>query len=938
MPRTIACPSSAELKAFLQGEFEEAEFGTISEHVEACAPCQGLLQTISPQDTLLDDARGDFSTTERLAAQIPRPLLEILKRLPERAGRGDGGAAVADDPSITEPGSVASFVPDSDASFLAPSQQSDEIGRLGSYRVLSILGRGGMGMVFLAHDPNLDRRVALKVMLPKFAANAGAKQRFLREARAAARLNSDNIVSIYQVDEDRGVPFFAMELLQGAALDQFLQGGRQLTLPQIVRIGRETAAGLAAAHEKNLIHRDIKPSNLWLDKSSAGRVKILDFGLARLEKDDINLTQDGAIVGTPAFMAPEQARGDKNVDARADLFSLGCVLYRLCAGDAPFKGETTMGVLLAIAVNNPLPLRQVNDRVPLSLSNLIMQMLSKDPTKRPASASEVCGRLQTIEREIAGAGGDAERESNLSDDADWAILATTPAPSMGSSVEDAEAVTQAIIPPLPPRWRRRLILVGAFAIAPLFVLAALLFWQTRDSVVRIESDDPAIQIAVDKDELKIVGAYDDPLTLTPGQHGLHIKKGNDFEFQTDKLVVNRGEKVVLKIEVVPGEVRLVEAGKGVLDTKSIGKPQFLYAVPWVDEQQGFSAHLWQTEISSDGRLFFADGDTGPVGAIRVCETATGKQVQSLVPGGEAWYSWAKFLPGSKFLVASYYVKKELYLYDIASGRIVRQFVGHTEPVRSFAVSPDGTRILSWSNDKTLRLWDVATGEEIRRFEGQNGNAAGVFSPDNTQILTFGDDKTLRLWSVETGKELQKLEGHTEPPTGCFSPDGKQALSYSPDATIRLWDLASGKQIRQFEGPKAPVLGASFVAGGRLVVGNSLTGRHPGAGKPYDMNFRVWNAKTGKLLREIDCTPFGEDRWTFTATPDGRQAVVNQDDGTVRVIDLITGEETHCFDNCPKARAFSFNGPLVVAGSFRAGVFVFRLASPPPDGGWNLDAK
>ncbi len=842
MSTKLACPSVANLRAFLQGEVEDAQWGAISQHVELCVPCQGLLQTISPDDTLLENARGDFSTTERLAAEIPRPLLEILKRLPERARREHGGTEVFDG-SMT----VAS---DASASFLAPPRQADEIGRLGSYRILAVLGRGGMGMVFLAHDPKLDRRVALKVMLPKFAANADAKQRFLREARAAARLNSQHIVSIYQVDEDRGVPFFAMELLEGSALDQFLEDGGHLTLEQIIRVGRETAAGLAAAHEKNLIHRDIKPSNLWLDSASAGRVKILDFGLARSMKDDVNLTQAGAIIGTPAFMAPEQARGDKDVDARADLFSLGCVLYRLCAGDVPFKGETTMGILLALAVNDPVPLRQINGHIPPSLANLIMQMLAKDPQKRPASASEVGARLQAIERELTGGSDDPEHAGGFWNESNCLVLAEKPSSASATSADDADAVTQ-VIPRQPPRRRGWRMLVGGLALSLPFVLAAVFFWKTRDGVVRIESDDKTIQIAFDKDELKIVGAYDEPLAIAPGQHGLRIRKGKDFEFDTDKLIVNHGETVVLKVEFVPGEVRIVQEGKGVLDSKSLGeqvdsgdatKPKFLYALPWLDEQQGFQAHLWQTEISSDGKLFFAAGDTGPSGAIRVCETATGKQVQTLIPGGQPWFFSAKFLPGGKFIVASYNLKKELYLFDIASGRIVRRFIGHDANDPHFAVSPDGTRILSWSDDQTMRLWDVATGNEIRKLEGHFDKASGVFSPDGTQILTFSADKTMRLWDVETGKELQKFEGHTEPPTGCFSPDGKQALSSAADATIRLWDLASGNQIRQYQGPTAPVRFAGFVANGQLVVGNSATGDRDGPGKPVDMMYRVWGSE------------------------------------------------------------------------------------------------
>ena len=434
---------------------------------------------------------------------------------------------------------------------------------------------------------------------------------------------------------------------------------------------------------------------------------------------------------------------------------------------------------------------------------------------------------------------------------------------MESSEVDATATTQAI-PPMPPRRRGWFVLTGGCAAAALFAFAMIFYWKTSDGVVCIESNDPAIQIAFDNDALEIVGAYSDPLTLSPGRHGIKIKKGKDFEFETDKLILNRGEKVVLKVEVVKGEVRVVEAGKGLLDAKPLAtqvektdltQPKFLYAVPWLDEQQGFAAHLWQTEISSDGRLFLAGGDTGPAGAIRVCETATGKQVQSLIPGGEPWFFYAKFLPGSNFVVASYNKLNELFLYDIASGRIIRKFVGHEAPDPHFAISSDGARILSWSKDKTWRLWDVATGNEIRKVEGHAEGEAAVFSPDGTRILTFNAGSTLRLWNVETGKELQKLEGHTQPATGCFSADGKQVLSYGPDKTIRLWDLASGKQIRQFEGPTAPVRFAGFVADGQLVVGNSSTGDRDPPGSPIDMKYRIWDAKSGKLLREIDCTRF-----------------------------------------------------------------------------------
>jgi serine/threonine protein kinase len=291
--------------------------------------------------------------------------------------------------------------------FLAPPQSPDELGRLGPYRVLKVLGAGGMGVVFQAEDPMLKRKVALKAMLPSLAVSESARKRFLREAQTAAAIEHDNIVHIYQVGEDRGIPFMAMQFLKGESLDDRLKREGKLPLVEVVRIGREAAGGLVAAHATGLIHRDIKPANLWLETSDAsktsevlsatgGRVKILDFGLARAAQDDAKLTQSGAIIGTPAYMAPEQANGQA-VDGRTDLFSLGCVLYRLCTGVLPFQGKDTLSTLMAVAMIEPSPPRVVNPAIPRRLSDLVMRLLAKEPEKRPASADQLAAALASVD-------------------------------------------------------------------------------------------------------------------------------------------------------------------------------------------------------------------------------------------------------------------------------------------------------------------------------------------------------------------------------------------------------------------------------------------------------------------------------------------------------------------------------------------------------------
>jgi formylglycine-generating enzyme required for sulfatase activity/tRNA A-37 threonylcarbamoyl transferase component Bud32 len=305
--------------------------------------------------------------------------------------------------------------------FLAPPQGPGEIGRLGPYRVLEILGAGGMGVVFRAEDVQLRRPVALKAMLSTLAVSSSARERFLREARAAAAIEHDHIITIFQVGEDRGIPFLAMPLLQGELLEDLLRREAPLAFGEVLKIGREIALGLAAAHQRGLIHRDIKPANIWLesrndkqprlsDTTHAAtavacrynyRVKILDFGLARASDDQAHLTQQGTVMGTPAYMAPEQANG-QGVDHRSDLFSLGCVLYQISTGERPFRGTDTIAVLLAVATEEPRPPRERRPEIPPAFSELIMQLLAKQPGDRPGSAAQVADILQDIAADRPG--------------------------------------------------------------------------------------------------------------------------------------------------------------------------------------------------------------------------------------------------------------------------------------------------------------------------------------------------------------------------------------------------------------------------------------------------------------------------------------------------------------------------------------------------------
>jgi serine/threonine protein kinase len=237
-----------------------------------------------------------------------------------------------------------------DLGFLQPSARPDSLGRLAHYEILEVLGRGGCGVVMRAFDEKLHRMVAIKVMAAQLAATSPARKRFLREARAAAAVRHENVVGIYAV-EDQPIPYLVMEYIPGQTLQQELDRLGPFDVPEVLRIGRQVAGGLAVAHALGIVHRDIKPANILIENGVGRRVKITDFGLARAA-DDASLTQSGLIAGTPMYMAPEQAQG-RATDQRADLFSLGSVLYVMCTGRPPFRASNAMAVLKRVTEDTP---------------------------------------------------------------------------------------------------------------------------------------------------------------------------------------------------------------------------------------------------------------------------------------------------------------------------------------------------------------------------------------------------------------------------------------------------------------------------------------------------------------------------------------------------------------------------------------------------------
>jgi serine/threonine protein kinase len=270
--------------------------------------------------------------------------------------------------------------------FLAPPSHPELLGRLGRYEIERVIGSGGMGIVLKGLDTELNRPVAIKVLAPHLAHHGAARQRFAREARAAAAVVHEHVVAIHDVEPNASMPFMVMQFVPGQSLQERVDQWGPLGIKELLRIGVQAAAGLAAAHAQGVVHRDIKPSNILLE-NDLERALLTDFGLARAA-DDATLTRSGVVAGTPHYMSPEQAGGG-TADQRSDLFSLGAVLYFMATGHPPFRAEQPVAVLHRICHEQHRPCWEVNAEIPDRLSDIIDRLLEKKPQRRFASAKQV---------------------------------------------------------------------------------------------------------------------------------------------------------------------------------------------------------------------------------------------------------------------------------------------------------------------------------------------------------------------------------------------------------------------------------------------------------------------------------------------------------------------------------------------------------------------
>lgn len=482
-----AC-STKRIESFLDHRLSEPEQRMLEEHLSDCPECRDRLGARTANQELWDKASRYLRDDDFLVEPI------------------SGVEASTSDASIRQV-----------LELLAPTDDPQMLGRLGSYEVSGVIGAGGMGVVLKAFDRSLDRTVAIKVLAPHLASSGAARNRFAREAKAAAAVLHPNVIGIHGVSNGEPLPFLVMSCVKGMSLQKRIEAEGPLSPGETLRIGAQIAAGLAAAHAQGLVHRDITPSNILLEEGIE-RVAITDFGLARAV-DDATMTRSGVITGTPQYMSPEQARGE-SLDHRSDLFSLGSVLYAMCTGHSPFRAESTLGVLRRISDDPPRPVREINPDVPDWLAAIIDRLLAKNPDERFQSAAEVSEQLEQ-----------------------WLAWMQQP-----STVPRPKAIRTATSP---RRFSSFLKLVLLTAGIGLLLTAVVFVVQLGETSIRFEIDDPSLAVKFGEKRITIENDGD-AIQIAPNKENSFTVLQSGSEVTGNSFVLKKGENVALRVSVANG--------------------------------------------------------------------------------------------------------------------------------------------------------------------------------------------------------------------------------------------------------------------------------------------------------------------------------------------------------------------------------------------------
>ncbi|NUQ64799.1 MAG: protein kinase [Pirellulales bacterium] len=891
-------PSRDELAGYALGTLDGPRAESVAEHLENCRDCEATIGRLeSASDTMLSKLRLGPPDDPYAREEGCRRLVVEAARL--KTGRSEAPSAEATD--------VDKYRPQ----------------HLGEYQLLEKLGQGGMGVVYKARHTRLKRIVALKILPKEKTEDSRAVTRFEREMEAIGRLDHPHIVRAYDARDIEGTTVLVMEHVDGLNISRIARRAGLLRVADACEIIRQAALGLQYAHEHGLVHRDIKPSNLMLARGPApfapgpalrpdsapvartsgqvGVVKILDLGLALLNTGEPDLagkgelTSAGVAMGTADYMAPEQAGDSHRVDIRADIYSLGCTLYKLLTGQAPFSGpayKTALDKLMGHVRDQARPVQLVRTDVSDALAAVIERMLAKDPAARfatPIAAAEAVAPFAAGSDLLALLDGNPvpsepqEAIGDAGESAASAMVGTQPDPPVPAirpqiAVRAGQSRPSRAPRPLPRSRRRWPVHLGVMAAAAgaVFLLAVVLIirdqWGREKARYELQPGDTlGIQEEAPAGETQKQAVQPSAAVAVP-------RPGERSS------AVAPAKPVPIQITPEPSDS---PAGAPMSEMALVAQPAAIPGVrSWTVETIGHRHAVRAAAYRPDGQVLATAGDDG---AVRLWAPDTGKLLQ-LLAGHDRPVNGLAWSPDGTCL-ASASDDQTIRFWDVRSGRLLRSVRSEGGAIATVAWSRDGMALASGDGEGNILLLDPASGKALRTWKGHNGAVLSLaWLPDGTMLASAGIDKTWKSWDAKSGEIQHTLAMAEAVWPMALSPDGKTlaALFVEGEAgKVRLLDAATGQLNRelvaptlQFRSGKVHML--AWSSDGTTVVGLANL-------ESNSVTLYGWSAETGKLT-------FTEEKYrscvmvrALAYRADGKQFVMGSEEGFVELCDASSAK-------------------------------------------------
>ncbi len=876
------CLSPLEIQDFLLGTVSEMDRRRIEEHLAACAACRSALEPLLEEET----ARGGRASAPRMEEE-KEPAPDGLNL------------------------------------------------SLGPYRLLREIGRGGQGRVYLAQDARLGRKVALKV-LPAGFSSASALRRLRREAAALSRLDHPGICTVYEAAEFDGIHFIAMRYLEGETLARLIEqeageaGGAlsRTRMLRMVRIAERAARALHAAHQAGLVHRDVKPSNILVSRDD--EPVILDFGLAQdgLGGGLESLTQTGALLGTPAYLAPEQLRAKAApLDARTDVYAIGVTLYQCLTRHLPFEAESREALYHQILLEPPPDPDRHGVTLPRDLKTILATALEKDSGRRYPSALELAEDLrrfreyEPIRARPAGPILRLRRWSQRNPVLAASLL------TLFLSLAAGLLVSLLLLDRAREALRERetalrrvegaRLTAHAAALAhqnPGLALAIALEGAERENSVQARS---AILQALEALEEKAALRHQDRVTAV------------DFSPDGGRLVTTSMDGLACTWYAATGRRLLALSGHGSRVNSARFSPDGQWLVTACDDRlarifdsrsgelrltlRGHEAEVMEAIFSSDSQRIFSSSLDG---SARIWDAGSGRELLRLPleKGGNPRMSSSS--DGKRLLTID--GNRIVHIWDAGGGGEIAALRGHTDDIYSAVFSAGGELVATASADSTVRLWKTESGEALRILQHPYLLIHASFSPDGKRVVTAGGDRLARIWEVESGRLLSVLKGHLEEVNfAAFLPRGDRVITHASDLTLRLWNAEDGREILALRGHEGNINAAAWSPDGGTVATASEDG-----------TARLWNllAENHRVPR-VATAPFPSIP-RGSLSPDGRLAIAVKNREVVEVREVASGKtlfESGTSSGGVTFAGFSSSGREALIGSADGSAAIWSIA-------------